>query len=228
MAGTIIADFIRTDASRLSLNVGNTTFATINASGFLSNTGTTIIAANGQISGASIISSSLPGTAFATAAIPSTKIGTGAVLQVKTVYKQDTFTSTSSSYVDVTGLSVSITPTSATSNILVLGAVTYGASSDVGFIRLVRNSTAIQVGTGVGNRLSATAQMRNSTDSADGDSAAIAFLDSPSSTSAVTYKVQIASAPGGYTTRINSSADDPDQTNRGRTASTLIVMEIAG
>jgi len=228
MAGTIIADFIRTDANQLSLNVGNTTFATINASGFFSNTGTQLIAANGQISGASLISSSVPGTAFATAAIPSSKIGTGAVLQVKAVYKQDTFTTTSSSYVDVTGLSVSITPTSATSNILVLGAVTYGASADVGFIRLVRNSTAIQVGTGVGNRLAATAQMRNNPDSADGDSAAISFLDSPSSTSAVTYKVQVASAPGGYTTRINSSADDVDQTNRGRTASTLIVMEIAG
>ena len=228
MAGTIICDFIRTDANQLSLNVGNTTFATINASGFFSNTGTQIIAANGQISGASLISSSVPGTAFATAAIPSSKIGTGAVLQVKAVYKQDTFTTTSSSYVDVTGLSVSITPTSASSNILVLGAVTYGASSDVGFIRLVRNSTAIQVGTGVGSRLSATAQMRNSNDSADADSAAISFLDSPSSTSAVTYKVQIASASGGYTTRINSSADDADQANRGRTASTLIVMEIAG
>jgi len=228
MSGTIIADFIRTDANQLSLNVGNTTFATINASGLLSNTGATIIAANGQISGASVIASSIPGTAFATAAIPSTKIGTGAVLQVKTVYKQDTFTTTSSSYVDVTGLSISITPTSATSNILVLGAVTYGASADVGFIQLVRNSTAIQVGTAASNRVAATAQMRNANDSADGDSAAIAFLDSPSSTSSVTYKVQVKSAPGGYTTRINSSADDADQTNRGRTASTLIVMEIAG
>jgi hypothetical protein len=59
MAGTIIADFIRTDANQLSLNVGNTTFATINASGFFSNTGTQIIAANGQISGASVIASSI-------------------------------------------------------------------------------------------------------------------------------------------------------------------------
>ena len=59
MAGTIIADFIRTDANQLSLNVGNTTFATINASGFFSNTGTQLIAANGQISGASVIASSI-------------------------------------------------------------------------------------------------------------------------------------------------------------------------
>ena len=59
LAGTIIADFIRTDASQLSLNVGNTTFATINSSGLFSNTGTQLIAANGAISGASVIASSI-------------------------------------------------------------------------------------------------------------------------------------------------------------------------
>jgi hypothetical protein len=49
MAGTIIADFIRTDANKLSLNVGNTTFATINSMGILSNTGSVIINASGQV-----------------------------------------------------------------------------------------------------------------------------------------------------------------------------------
>jgi hypothetical protein len=59
MAGTIIADYIRADANKISLNVGNTTFATINASGFFSNTGTQLIAANGAISGASVIAGSI-------------------------------------------------------------------------------------------------------------------------------------------------------------------------
>ena len=49
MAGTIIADYIRTDANKLSLNVGNTTFATINAMGLLSNTGVQIIDQNGVV-----------------------------------------------------------------------------------------------------------------------------------------------------------------------------------
>jgi hypothetical protein len=49
MAGTIICDFIRTDANKLSLNVGNTTFATINASGLFSNTGVQIINQNGLV-----------------------------------------------------------------------------------------------------------------------------------------------------------------------------------
>jgi hypothetical protein len=78
MAGTIIADFIRTDASRLSLNVGNTTFATINASGFFSNTGTQLIAANGAISGASVISGSIPTGAIADASITNAKLSLSA------------------------------------------------------------------------------------------------------------------------------------------------------
>jgi hypothetical protein len=49
MAGTIIADYIRTDANKLSLNVGNTTIASINAGGFYSNTGTQIINQNGLV-----------------------------------------------------------------------------------------------------------------------------------------------------------------------------------
>jgi hypothetical protein len=156
-----------------------------------------------------------------------TNLPTGSVLQVVSTTKIDTFTTTSSSYVDVTGLSVSITPTSTTSKILITGLVNYGASADVGFFRLVRDSTAICVGTGTGSRLSSTSQMRNSTDSADATAASVNFLDSPNTTSTVTYKIQAASAPGGYTTRFNSSADDADQTNRGRTASTITVMEIA-
>jgi hypothetical protein len=54
MAGTIICDYIRTDANKLSLNVGNTTFATINAGGFYSNTGTQIIDQNGKINYSSV------------------------------------------------------------------------------------------------------------------------------------------------------------------------------
>jgi hypothetical protein len=60
MAGTIIADYIRTDANQLSLNVGNTTFATINAMGFLSNTGVQIISPTGTINAASIAAGSIP------------------------------------------------------------------------------------------------------------------------------------------------------------------------
>lgn len=164
---------------------------------------------------------------IAPGAIEKADLPTGSVLQVVSATKTDTFSTTSSSYVDVTGLSVSITPSSASNKILITGLVNFGGANDVAFIRLVRDSTAICVGQAAGNRISAMAQQRNSPDTADAEAASVNFLDSPNTTSSVTYKIQTCNSPGGWTTRINSSADDADQTNRGRTASTITVMEIA-
>jgi hypothetical protein len=50
-------------------------------------------------------------------------IATGKVLQVVQTTKTDTFTTTSTSFTDVTGLSVSITPSSASSKILIFSEI---------------------------------------------------------------------------------------------------------
>ena len=78
MAGTIICDYIRTDANKLSLNVGNTTFATINAGGFYSNTGVQIITQNGTINAASIAAGTIGTTQVANAAITNAKLSLSA------------------------------------------------------------------------------------------------------------------------------------------------------
>lgn len=150
------------------------------------------------------------------------------LVQSQFVYKQDTFTTTSGSYVDVTGLSVSITPTSASNYIMVLGAVVVSNTGDMGAVRLVRDSTPIQVGSssGIGSRFTATHDMRVGYDSAVSSSVSIAYRDSPGTTSSVTYKIQAGAFVSG-TTRINSSGDDADQTNRGRFASTILLLEVA-
>jgi hypothetical protein len=62
-------------------------------------------------------------TGITKGAIESSAIGAGAVLQVISTTKTDTFSVTNSDFVDVTGLSVTITPTSATSKILVMAHV---------------------------------------------------------------------------------------------------------
>ena len=54
----------------------------------------------------------------------------------------------------------------------------------------------------------------------------VQFLDSPSSTSETTYKLQIRTEGG--TTYVNRSRSDADATYSGRTASSITVMEIAG
>jgi hypothetical protein len=148
------------------------------------------------------------------------------LVQSQFVYKQDIFTTTSTSYVDVTGLSVSITPTSASNYIMVLGAVVVSNSGDMGVVQLVRDSTPIQVGTAASLRYAATADFRSSVDTAQSQSVALAYRDSPATTSSVTYKIQASSRTSG-TTRINSSGDDADQTNRGRFASTILLLEVA-
>ena len=78
----------------------------------------------------------------------------GKILQVVSALKTDAFTTTSTTFVDVTGVSVSVTPTSATSKILIFvtGVTgTAGASNVVAPINLVRNSTNIAESTGGSN-----------------------------------------------------------------------------
>jgi hypothetical protein len=77
MAGTIIADYIRTDANKLSLNVGNVTFATINSSGFFSNTGTQIIDQNGALGANSIGTTQLQTGAVTQSKLANNVVGNG-------------------------------------------------------------------------------------------------------------------------------------------------------
>ena len=78
--------------------------------------------------------------------IPKAALPTGSVLQVvQAPVKTDGFTTTSTSYVDITGMSVSITPISSSSKILILANGMLAGVANVGaaFVRLVKNSTAL-------------------------------------------------------------------------------------
>jgi hypothetical protein len=58
-------------------------------------------------------------------------------------------------------------------------------------------------------------------------SSSVSVLDSPATTSATTYKVQIRNVSGG-TAYVNRQVTDTDSTSFNRTASTITVMEVAG
>jgi hypothetical protein len=145
---------------------------------------------------------------------------TGSVLQVVSTTNTSFFTTTSASFTDITGLSVSITPTSATSKIFVICNVIYGASVDA-VIQLVRNSTAVGNGTA-----GSTNGINNIYGGGDGQyssyQTAFNFLDSPATTSATTYKIQILATSAG-TAYVNRRRQDT--TFGGQ--STITVMEIA-
>lgn len=152
---------------------------------------------------------------------------TSGVVQVKSTAKTDTFTTSSATFTDITGLSVSITPTSASNKVLVIATYhdSYTANEN-GFTRLMRDSTAIAVGDAAGTRPQCSAMIRGlSAD--DMQTNGIAFLDSPATTSVTAYKVQAQCSSSAHTYFLNRTNSDSDGTSRGRAASTITVMEVA-
>ena len=167
---------------------------------------------------------------LASGAITSSVLPTGTPLQVVSVHKSDTFSYYGTTFLDVTGLSLSITPSSTSSKILVTGQILLGSSTGFTYIRLVRDSTAINIGDAASNRPRITAQFPY--DSAEGQygvvGTPIMYLDSPSTTSATTYKIQLA-GNSVQTNYVNRTHSDRDTTGyESRAASSLIAMEIAG
>ena len=165
----------------------------------------------------------------AAAGISTTKLGAGAVLQVVQTVKTDKFTTTSSSAVDITGLSVAITPTSASSKILILTNINYGGDTNLyGAFFVLRNSTNVVVGTyPTGSQTAATFGVGAPSDSYKIASASHIYLDSPNTTSAITYKVQAASTYNSLLFTINAPFQTDNQSYIIGGTSTITVMEIA-
>ena len=162
-----------------------------------------------------------------TAAQLNTLQGYVGAVQVLNTVKTDTFTTSSGTFIDLTGLSVSITPTSASNKVLVIamvqGAGAAGSSSV--YLQLVRDSTAIGLGDTAGTRTRVTgAIMRGGLSTGDMVTSTMVFLDSPATTSATTYKVQIRGQSGN--TYINRSENDADDPTRPRGISSITVFEV--
>jgi hypothetical protein len=150
------------------------------------------------------------------------------VLQVVTDTLVTTFTTTSTSFTDLTGLSASITPASTANKVLVIVMIGYadvsGGSARALFV-IDRAGTDIAVGTGAGSRTPATSGIQPD-NSDEGGPVNMSWLDSPSSSSSVTYKVQCAVNTG--TLSINQTNSDANAAATGRFASSIILMEVEG
>jgi hypothetical protein len=129
-----------------------------------------------------------------TAAYMNDLRGAFRVLQVLQTNVTAHAATTSATLTDIPGLSVSITPQSSSSKVLVTASfmIGFGTSADDTHYTLFRGSTAIGIGTG-GSTTNCSAYLRGNS-SANQTLAiipvTIAFLDSPSTTSATTYKMQ--------------------------------------
>ena len=148
-------------------------------------------------------------------------------LQVLAVQKADTFTTSSSTLVDLTGLTLTITPSSVSSKILIGYTVqSQGtAATNMGMISILRGATAIGNATAAGSR-TVSNSVSSELAAAEIGQQANFFLDSPATTSATTYKLQIRSGGGG-TVFVNRTNTDTDLAAYGRGTSSLIVMEIS-
>lgn len=159
------------------------------------------------------------GAAWATVGPSTPRIG-----QIVSVNKTDVFTTTSTTFVDVTGVSVTITPTLATSQVLVVVQTVVGNSASGGGssarLNLLRGATNIAQSTG-GTGGNQTLGVNTGSNNA-GAPSSIIFLDSPATTSATTYKIQAAIIAGGGTISIgrdSASAAYPSHT-------TITAMEV--
>ena len=157
----------------------------------------------------------------------------GSIIQVVSTTKSDTFTTSSSSFTDITGLSVAITPTSSSSKVLVTAVVQYstagsGGSRQAG--RILRShaggTSARAVGDSNGNRIQSSFGSETSGGGGNMKSATITFLDSPARSDEVTYKVQ-AAAVDGNNFQLNTTVSDSNIASYPRVASHITVMEVA-
>ena len=151
----------------------------------------------------------------------------GKVLQVVSATKVDTFSTTSTTLVDVTGLSVSITPVATSSRILV--SVSLALQSFAGYGQqswgvILRDSTSLG-GTPAGTRSSGNFATNDTLVAPGYSPLAYSTVDSPATISATTYKVQIA-ARSGTTAGVNITSADSNNVFCPRVASSIIVMEI--
>ena len=168
-----------------------------------------------------------------TGTLPSGNLPAGSILQVVQDTKLDTFNHTSASLTDITGLAVTITPSSTSSKIMIQASVTVGGGqADKNYLLAVtRGDTEIYKADQAGsNRQRAGGgihYMHGITQMQGTYSTNIMYLDSPASTSAITYKIK-AQSSGGSTMWINRTGDGTDDSNRASFPSSITVMEIAG
>jgi len=151
--------------------------------------------------------------------------GGGKVLQVVSTAKTDTTTTTSTTYTDITGMSVAITPTSASSKILVQVSLNVEPSNGyISSIKLLRDSTGI-IGDAAGSRDRGTFWIKGHYASTMYNQALL-YLDTPNSTSELTYKLQWLIESGG-TFALNRTVSDEDSSGRPRNLSTITVIEVS-
>ena len=164
-------------------------------------------------------------TSAGAGAVPSfqTAAGGGKILQVLQTVKTDSFSTTSTSFTDITGMTRAITPSASDSKIMIFINLTASATGSTNMVTrflLLRNTTAIALPSATGSQYGSFVDQRYVGN--DSRNISFHFLDSPSTTSAVTYKLQMTRGSDGTTVQIGNRLED----NLQETPAIFTVMEV--
>lgn len=160
------------------------------------------------------------GTAWRTLAYSDYTNGT--ILRVVSTTKTDTYSQAGSrTFSNITGLSASITPLSNTHKVLIVANVNVAGNNGGSWLRITGGNTDSYRGDAGGSRSRVAVQT-----SPNQQNVSLLYLDSPASTSAITYQVQLANADNVTTTVVNREATDTDTAAVARSASTITLMEV--
>ena len=174
--------------------------------------------------GASGDTISIPSGATITNSGTANNFGGGKINQVVTQTLTSVTSISAGSFV-ATGLTLNITPSASNSKIYLVASIsTSGSSSDYNqSMAFFRGSTIIGAAADAGNRIGSMSQSR--TNDSIADSVVLTFVDSPSSTSQLTYTVKLY-GEAGITHYVNRTGGDADQAHKGRTTSTITALEV--
>ena len=165
--------------------------------------------------------------------VSGTGIG-GGIIQVKSTTITNTFDNDQETFVDVTGVTVTITPTRSDSKILVMynGCAGIESTNRMGHVRIVRviggtTNTTIYVGDqGQSNQARASSSFA-CFNNYNLESFSGTFMDSPATTSPVTYKMQVAAGDQGYKVNIGRDDGNSNEFSRARVPTSITVMEVS-
>ena len=157
--------------------------------------------------------------------------GGGGIIQIKQTVKTDTFSlATNDVMTDITGLSVTITPTSGSSKVFVSCSWEHSSSDDnsfgMFFLRRVISGTTtnLLLGDSRGSSQRCTRSAMR-VQNLEAKASSFDFLDSPSTTSQITYKLGMENHHTG--TIIVGGTSDTGDDNRTSTPSIITVMEVS-
>lgn len=176
--------------------------------------------------------SGLNATNISTGTIPKARMPTGSILQVVQTVKRDAFTTSGTAFVDITGFNATITPLYSTSKVLIEIVMSCGEGTDAFPAFYVnRNGSTIDLSDGINPGQRVTIGYCNTgADTRDQYLMTVVpfkYLDSPSSTSALTYQVQMSPmrtiSRTAHLNRMNTIGDANQMTG----ISTITLMEIA-